>query len=198
MRKPAVLAAVLAGGSGSRLGGEKAAARLGGRPLVSYPLGDAAAAGLPVVVVAKADTALPPLEAEVVLEPAQPRHPLCGLLAALRHAEARGAGAVLALPCDTPFLGAELIGWMAAQGGALALRAGGRLHALPARCPTSALATLETQLDAMGPLHAALGELAPRVVEEPELARFGDPRRLLLNVNDAADLRRAEALLAGA
>ena len=38
------LIAILAGGRGTRLGGDKARAELAGRPLISYPLAAAAAA----------------------------------------------------------------------------------------------------------------------------------------------------------
>jgi GTP:adenosylcobinamide-phosphate guanylyltransferase len=37
--------------------------------------------------------------------------------------------------------------------------------------------------------------LEPRVVAEDELARFGDPELISLNVNTPADLERAEAAL---
>ncbi|HLB21413.1 MAG TPA: NTP transferase domain-containing protein, partial [Solirubrobacteraceae bacterium] len=132
---PAPVVAVLAGGLGRRMGAAKAAVELAGRPLISYPLRAAAEAGLPALVVAKSDSELPPLQALVVREPDSPRHPLCGVLAALRHVGAgkgelwpcdgerdgreRGVGdgrAVLAVACDMPFLGARLLAWMAAMG----------------------------------------------------------------------------------
>ena len=47
------LVAVLAGGASRRMGAPKACVELGGRPLISYPLEAAAAAGLSAVVVAK-------------------------------------------------------------------------------------------------------------------------------------------------
>ena len=66
-------AAVLAGGAGSRLGGAKAMALLDGRPLIAHVLAAVRAGGLEPVVVAKADSPLPPLDCPVVFEPAQPR-----------------------------------------------------------------------------------------------------------------------------
>ena len=72
-----VLGAVLAGGAASRMRGLKAGAPLDGRPLVDYPV-ESLRAGLDeVVVVAKAETELPPLPdgVEVVVEPAEPVHP---------------------------------------------------------------------------------------------------------------------------
>ncbi|MBK5220825.1 MAG: NTP transferase domain-containing protein, partial [Thermoleophilia bacterium] len=47
----AVLGAVLAGGSGSRIGGAKATVELAGRPLIAYPLAALEAAGVEAVVV---------------------------------------------------------------------------------------------------------------------------------------------------
>ena len=67
-----VTVAILAGGRGSRIGGDKALVQLGGRPLISYPLAAAKAAGLDAVVVAKRNTKLPPLDVPVLLEPDAP------------------------------------------------------------------------------------------------------------------------------
>jgi molybdopterin-guanine dinucleotide biosynthesis protein A len=94
-----VTVAVLAGGRGSRIGGDKAIVELAGRPLIEYPLGAAHAAGLEAVVVAKRDTRLPPLDVRVLIEPDDPTHPLAGVVTALEHFEA-----VIAIPCDMPFL----------------------------------------------------------------------------------------------
>jgi molybdopterin-guanine dinucleotide biosynthesis protein A len=194
--KPGVLIAVLAGGRGSRLGGEKPTAELAGRPLISYVLEAAQRTELPVAVVAKRSTRLPELDAGVVIEPEQPRHPLTGVLAAMRTLPRHDPGtAVLAVGCDTPFLTAPLLSWLAGLDGAVALRAGGRLQPLPARYPRSAVAGLEHSLAAEDSLRHALEALAPRIVEPAELARFGDPERLCFNVNDASGLRAAEGWL---
>jgi molybdopterin-guanine dinucleotide biosynthesis protein A len=191
--KQRVRIAVLAGGLGSRLGGAKASAALVGRPLIAHVVEAARATGLPVVVLAKRDTPLPPLEAELVLEPDQPRHPLTGLVAALR-ALPDDEEAIVATGCDTPFVGARLLLALASRQGAAAPRCGGTLQPLPARYPRSALGALEDALAARRPLTAALAALRPEVVEEAELATLGDPDRLLFNVNDAAGLSEAERL----
>jgi molybdopterin-guanine dinucleotide biosynthesis protein A len=191
--KPGVLIAVLAGGRGSRLGGEKPGAGLAGRPLISYVLEAARETELPVTVVAKRGTPLPELNAQVLIEPDEPSHPLTGVLAALRTLPRSDPGAaVLAVGCDTPLLSASLLAWLAELPGAVALSAGGRLQPLPGRYPLSALALLERSLAAQRSMRQTLGALAPRIVDSQELARFGDPERLCLNVNDASDLRRAE------
>lgn len=95
----AVTVAVLAGGAGSRIGGEKPLMQLGGRPLISYPLVAAQAAALDAVVVAKRHTRLPSLDVPILVEPDEPTHPLLGIITALSHFPA-----VLAVPCDMPFL----------------------------------------------------------------------------------------------
>jgi molybdenum cofactor guanylyltransferase len=94
-----VTAAILAGGHGSRIGGDKAVVQLGGRPLISYALAAAEAAGLDTVIVAKRTTKLPDLDVPILLEPDAPTHPLVGVLTALQKLPA-----VIALPCDMPFV----------------------------------------------------------------------------------------------
>jgi molybdopterin-guanine dinucleotide biosynthesis protein A len=104
-----VTVAVLAGGRGSRIGGDKALVELAGRPLIEYPLAAAQAAGLEAVVVAKRQTRLPPLGVRVLIEPDEPTHPLAGVVTALEHFEA-----VIAIPCDMPFLDAADLATLAA------------------------------------------------------------------------------------
>jgi molybdenum cofactor guanylyltransferase len=110
-----VTVAVLAGGRGSRLGGDKALVELAGRPLISYPLATAAAAGLDAVVIAKRSTRLPHLAVPVLLEPDEPTHPLSGIVTALEHFPA-----ILAIPCDMPFLRPEDLAALAAMPDAMA------------------------------------------------------------------------------
>jgi molybdopterin-guanine dinucleotide biosynthesis protein A len=187
-----VLAAVLAGGLGSRLGGGKAVAEIAGRPLVSYPIDAARAAGLETVVVAKPDTALPQLDVEVLLEPEEPRHPLCGVLAAL---DARDAD-VLALACDMPFLTPALLEWLAGLDGAIVLAAADRLQPLPGRYPAASRDRIAEAIRAEEPMGATLASLRARRVDAADLERFGEPARLLFNVNEPVDLRYAEQMLA--
>ena len=71
----APLVAVLAGGHGRRVGGDKPALPLAGWPLIAWPLAAARAAGLEAVVVAKAATPLPELDVSVWVEPEQPSIP---------------------------------------------------------------------------------------------------------------------------
>jgi len=183
---------VLAGGLGSRLGGEKALAEIAGRPLVSYPVDAALAAGLETVVVAKPETRLPSLEVTVLREPEEPHHPLCGVLAALD----ADRGDVLALACDMPFLTPALLEWLSGLGGAVTLETADRLQPLPGRYPAASRDRIAEAIREGEPMGATLAALRARRVKTVDLERFGEPSRLLFNVNEPVDLRYAERILA--
>lgn len=192
-----MIAAVLAGGRGERMGGEKAIAPLAGRPLISHPLEATREAGLEAVVIAKAATALPPVVERVLREPERPLHPLCGVLTALDFAAKRSpAPAVLLLGCDMPFLTGELLGWLAGLSGAAMAQVGGRAQPLLSRCLPCQRDALGGALAARRSLRSAIMALSPRIVDERDLERFGDPERLCFNVNDPGELRVAERWLA--
>lgn len=183
---------VLAGGAGLRMGAPKATAVLAGRPLISYPLEALRAAGVERAVVAKPDTALPPLGhgVELWLEPATPRHPLTGLIEALRRA---GGRSVLALACDLPLVGAGQLAPLLAAGvdsaPAVVFRADGRLQPLCGLYRSGALPLLE-RAAGDAPLGETVVGLGATVLDVADPAAF-------LNVNTPADLARAAVLLSG-
>jgi molybdopterin-guanine dinucleotide biosynthesis protein A len=180
---------VLAGGRGSRLDGAKPTADLAGRPLISYPLAALAEAGLEAAVVAKPDTDLPPLDVDVLTEPAEPVHPLTGIVAALRQT----GRPIVVIGCDFPFVPAALLRALADAPEPLVVPApGGEIQPLVARWTPVLLPALEDALDREEPLRRTVAALSPRLLEDAELAPFGDPARIFFNVNTPADLRRAE------
>lgn len=187
----APIGVVLAGGRGRRIGGSKATVELHGRPLLSYPVGALRAALGQVAVVAKAETELPALPGvEVWIEPDEPRHPLAGIVHALR--VARGRPVVVAAG-DLPFVSTELIVDLACAdaGGrpAVVPRAGGRLQPLLARYDAAAAAALAQALDRPDEkLTAAVEALRPAVVELDDETPF-------FNVNLPEDLLTAAALM---
>jgi molybdopterin-guanine dinucleotide biosynthesis protein A len=193
------LVAILAGGAGRRMGAPKALALLGGRPLIAWPLAAAAAAGLEAVVVAKPDTPLPELAVPVWLEPAEPSHPLLGIVTALeiaggaaRAEGARPPRAIVAVGCDQPWLAPELLRSLALGGPGAAAPRGERGPApLPARYPPEALGALRAALAAEAPLRATLAALDPAVIE------VDDPSRLA-SLNTPAALAEAERIASGA
>jgi molybdopterin-guanine dinucleotide biosynthesis protein A len=183
---------VLAGGASSRMGTSKATVLLDGEPLALRALRPLRAAGLEVVLVAKAGDALPALEVPVWIEKRPERHPLAGILEALERA---GGRAVVVCACDMPFVTAELVAHIASQPGTAVPEAGGRLHPLLARYDPAASGVLQAALERRAPLHDAVRQAGATIVPEAEIAAFGDPERLLFNVNTPADLARAEELL---
>ena len=183
-RGPQPLGAVLAGGAARRLGGAKATVELAGRPLIAYPLGALAEAGLGCVVVAKAGSPLPALDVPVLTEPDEPRHPLTGVVAALEHAGDRGA---ITLPCDAPFVSPMLLRVLASTPSTTAVRAGGRTHPLIAFYSHESLERLRQALADGDSAIRALESLDPEWIEAPERETF--------NVNTPEDLARAEDLL---
>ena len=181
---PPPLGAVLAGGAATRLGGAKATVELAGRPLISYSLQALAQAGVTAVVVAKESSDLPPLEAEVVTEPDEPRHPLAGVVAALKHAGSRGA---LVLPCDVPFVSPMLLRVLGSAETTTAVRSGNRIHPLIAFYADDDLERLELAVERGDSATAALESLEPDWIDAIERETF--------NVNTPDDLARAEDLL---
>jgi len=183
-----VVGAVLAGGVGSRIGGDKAVVALDGRPLIDYPLAALRAAGIEeVALVAKRDTALPS-GVPVWLEPDEPRHPLTGLVHALRSA---GGRSVFACAADLVLLDAATVQRVlaAAQAGDLAVvpEAGGHLQPLCALYAPVALDALR-RCETTTSLKEAVEALTPRVLPFDDDTPF-------FNVNTREDLERARVLL---
>jgi molybdopterin-guanine dinucleotide biosynthesis protein A len=126
---------------------------------------------------------------EVVAEPKQPTHPLAGIVAALRHA---GAPLVI-LGCDFPFAPPALLRALAEAPEPLVVPApGGEPQPLMARWAPELLSQLEDALAREEPLRRTIAALAPRLLDDTDLARFGDPARAFFNVNTPEDLRAAE------
>lgn len=190
---------VLAGGAGRRLrtgsAGEetsKAAARLAGRALVSYPLEILTAVCDRVAVVCKRETHLPSdiARAERWDEPDEPRHPLAGIVHALEQA----AGPVLVCAADMPFVTADACrALIAGAAGATSAHAAvalseERLQPVFAVYAPSALESLRAA-NAEASLTAAVEQLEPvRVAVPPPLVR---------SVNTPDELAAAEEELQG-
>jgi molybdopterin-guanine dinucleotide biosynthesis protein A len=168
----------LAGGAGSRLGGDKAMVELGGRPLLAWVLD--AAAGFERVVVAKPSTALPPLDVPVWLEPETPSHPLCGLVAALER------GPCVAVACDQPWVTSELLARLAVAPAVCAI--GSDLEPFPGHYDPSQLPVLREALAEEASLRRTVRRLGtPRIDVAPDL---------VASINTPEDLAAAEAGLA--
>jgi molybdenum cofactor guanylyltransferase len=114
------LGVVLAGGAARRYGGRKMIAEHDGRPLVAWAVGVVEFVTREVVVMAKGDVELPPLDAEVWIEPDEPRHPLAGIAFALE----RAGRPVLVCAGDMPWVPAALLAMLATRRGPAAIARG--------------------------------------------------------------------------
>ena len=195
MRRAVSVGAVLAGGQSSRMGRPKAMVELAGRPMLARVVGTVGSAGLEPIVVAKPDSELPHVDCRVLSEPDQPRHPLTGLLTALGASAGRG---VVAIACDMPLVPAKLLSWLAALEEPVAVcEVDGRLEPMLGRYAPAVAEQLEEALERGAAMRAAVASLEPYVIGERQIARFGDPARIVFNVNTPEDLEAAEKLLSG-
>ena len=182
-----MIGALLAGGSGSRLGaGSKAAALVGGQPLASYPVLALAAVCERVAVVCKRDTELPDLPGtERWDEPDEPRHPLTGIVHALETA----GGPVLVCAADMPFVTVDACRTLLQAAGAtpaVVATADGVLQPTFGLYAPAALEVLRA---------AALDAPLTRTIEALDPARVALPAALVRSVNTPEDLAEAEVLL---
>jgi len=180
--------AILAGGRSRRMGTAKAGVLLDGRPLLDHVADAARAAGLTPVVVAKRASVLPSGDAPRWDEPDEPRHPLTGVAAALRRADAP----IVVVPVDLPHVAPGLLAALAAHPARLAVvEAAGRLHPLLGRFDPADADALEDAARAGAPVVRTVLDLGAVRVGDDDVARHGDPARMLWNVNRPEDLREA-------
>lgn len=190
-----LVVAILAGGAGRRIGGDKPRQLLGGARLLDHALTCASDTPAPCILVARSHEQVAGFNGTVVLDAPGIEGPLAGLLSALSWAAAAGADRVLTLPCDMPFLPGDLhhrLEQALVPGLGVAIAASdGRLHPVCALWRTTVVATLvrraeEGRLSLRG-LSEAVG---CAVVDWP--VEGGDP---FININTAGDLAAAEAAL---
>jgi molybdopterin-guanine dinucleotide biosynthesis protein A len=191
---------VLAGGASRRLGRDKALLVAGGQTLAARAAAKLAAVCPEVAAADAARNLLPGIPSL----PDGPGHgPAAGILGAAR---ARPGHRLLVLACDLPEVPIALLTELVKAAGEktsgreearppdlVVPRWAGRLEPLCALYGPAALEALASRVAAG---HFALHELADepelvvRFIEEPELASFGDPAELFLNLNSPADLAR--------
>ena len=179
-----VLGVVLAGGSGRRMGGNKALVEFHGLPLLHYPVSTMREVLEEVVVVCKQDTPLPDLGESVGVwcEPEAAQHPLIGIAAALRQAAPRS---ILVCAGDMPLVEPDALRALlnAPPAPVVVGRAAGRLQPLLGRYAPEALAALDARAP-HEPATAVIERMDPLVVDLPDSAAF--------NINAPEDLLLAE------
>ena len=177
---------VLAGGRSSRLGSEKAMARIGATPLVAHAA-DVLANGCGVVAINAPPSGGAagwarrmglPLTPD---RPGDPRGPLSGVLAAMDWAAAQGLELVAVAPCDCPRLPRDLVarltGGLTDDAGAAVARTGEGLEPACAVWRVAGRDRVEVALAGGGhhpPLHEVLSAVNAREVAFEDAAAFAD------------------------
>ena len=183
--------AILAGGGGRRIGGDKAIVELHGQPLISYPLEAVRQALGKVSILAKADTKLPYVSGVTVwIEPDPRRHPLVGIMQALALADGRP---VVVCGADLPFVSAQLITRLARArpGRAPAVIAclQGEMQPLLGCYQSRALPLLSREAQrTTGPLRETIQAI------DPVLLEVDDPDELF-DIDSPDDLLQAAAMM---
>lgn len=185
--------AVLAGGAGSRIGGDKPRRLLRGTRLLDRALTAARATAAPVILVARRPDQVEGFDGTVVLDAPGIEGPLAGLYSALTWAADAGANRVLTLPCDMPFLPDDLLTRLerslTTDLGVAVAASGGQLHPVCALWRTAVAQTLAQRAnEGRLSLHGLSEAVGHAVVDWPVVR--GDP---FININTAADLAAAEA-----
>ncbi len=190
-----LVVAILAGGAGRRIGGEKPRRLLGGARLLDHALTHARAVAVPCILVARSPEQVAGFDGTMVLDTPGIEGPLAGLLSALSWAAAAGADRVMTLACDMPFLPDDLHHRLeqalTSEVGVAVAASDGRLHPVCALWRTAVVPMLvqragEGRLSLRG-----LGEAVGCAVVDWSI-EGGDP---FININTAKDLAAAEATL---
>jgi molybdopterin-guanine dinucleotide biosynthesis protein A len=180
--------AILAGGQSTRFGGrDKSALLLDGRAIFDHQI----AALAPVVD-----------EVLIVGGPRATIHdivPGCGPLGGLHAAlTAAHGGAVLVVACDMPYLSTPFLTYLlsfATEADIVVPRSERGYHPLCAVYTRACLEPVAARLaDRRLKMRELVDSLRTRVVPVDEIRQFGDPDRLLANVNTPADYAGLEAL----
>jgi molybdopterin-guanine dinucleotide biosynthesis protein A len=193
---------LLAGGKGSRFGGDKAGVEFGGQTLLQRAVSNLDALSSEIIIVTAAGRALPELKTaanlRVVNDLTCGQGPLMGIYTGLTHSSFQYNFVVA---CDMPFIKKELVNYMAglSAGYDVVMPRVGRL-----REPLHAIYSC----DCLNPIESLLGRgeykidsllnlVKVRFVENAEIAGFDPARSSFFNINRASDLGKAAELLGG-
>jgi molybdopterin-guanine dinucleotide biosynthesis protein A len=186
-------AAILAGGRATRFGGRaKGSLVVDGRTIVDRQIAELSRVADELLVVGGA-TPQPGVRAVA------DRVPGCGPLGGVHTALTESRGDVtLVLACDMPYITADLLAHLASlqhEGDLVVPQTDRGYHPLCAAYTRRCLEAIERRL-ATGrwKMTELFADVRVRVVTRDEVGAFGDPDRLLANVNTPADFSHLEAL----
>ncbi|OGO51946.1 MAG: hypothetical protein A2148_04680 [Chloroflexi bacterium RBG_16_68_14] len=199
-----VIGAVLAGGRGRRIGGDKPSLEVAGQTLVRHAVDALRLAGLDIALVLRPGQPVPLTShtVAVIRDEVEDTGPLGGLHALLRWLPVEWA---LVAPCDQPFLAPELLRGLLTEPRddveVIVGRPGDLLEPLPGLYRRTCLRAVEEALARPGrerSLGELLSSLRVQAVPKEALRRWDAELLSYVNVNTPADLARARAIVASA
>lgn len=188
------VAVILAGGSGSRIGGGKPLRTLGGLTLLERARRQAAGWSDRVAVAVREGHQVGEVTIAVIQDDPNIEGPLGGLATALRFAREGVASTVLTIPADMPFLPQNMFERLAigiGDTGAAIASSGGNLHPVCGLWRVEALDLLPKYLASGRRSLKGFAEAIGYAIVEWSV----EPIDPFFNINDADDLAAAELLL---
>ena len=189
-----MVAVILAGGEGSRIGGDKPLRLLGGAKLIDRAIEQARSFAGVVAVAVRDDAQIGEGDIRIVRDEPGIGGPIAGLVSALHFAHDEDADSLLTIPADTPFLPSDLADRLAAVlPGKLAAIAssGGHEHPVCGLWSTDAIEYLPDYLSSgRRSLKGFASAVGYSVVDWPV-----EPSDPFFNINTLDDLAEAERLL---
>jgi molybdopterin-guanine dinucleotide biosynthesis protein A len=188
--------AILAGGQATRFGGrDKSALLVNGRSILDRQLASLAPLTDDLMIVGDRDVAPGAIPLRAVPDVVPGSGPLGGLHAALT--AARG-DVLLLVACDMPYLSAPFAEYLLSLAGDADIVVPESERGYHPLCAVYTRACLEPAAAQLADRQLKMRELVDRmrtrVVPIEDIRRFGDPHRLLANVNTPADYAGLEAL----
>ena len=190
-----VAIAILAGGEGRRIGGDKPLLKLAGERLIDRALRNASRWSTLVVVAVRDPAQVEPVAAPVIVDQEDVAGPVAGLLSALRFGAELDCRHVLTIPADMPFLPADMFGRLRKQIGDLGCAmasSNGHVHPVCALWRASALDRAGEYLASSRRSLRGFAELVGYVPVDWPAEPF-DP---FFNINTAEELAEAERRVA--
>jgi len=189
-----VIVAILAGGEGRRIGGDKPLKRLRGKRLIDRALQQALQWSTLVAVCVRDPEQVASVHAVLVTDAYDIAGPLGGLIAALRYGADQQRDLVLTIPADMPVLPENLLQRLSdaigTRGSALA-SSGGHLHPVCGLWKSASLKQIDRYLETgRRSLRGFAEQIGFAAVDWPT-----EPLDPFFNVNTTADLARAEELI---
>jgi molybdopterin-guanine dinucleotide biosynthesis protein A len=192
-------AAILAGGRSTRFGGrDKSALVVDGRTIFDRQVSELSQIAGEILLVGGTIQAGP----RPCVTPIADLIPGCGPLGGVHAALSAARGEpVIVLACDMPYVSAPFLAYLAGLAGdpggfaAIVPQTERGYHPLCAVYTHAVIAQIERRLAAGHfTMMGLLADVRLRVVAADDIARFGDPHRLLANVNTPAEHESLEAL----